>query len=138
MSHITCVLRGSHKHPGILSLGIRNICSFLHSLPSSDAVSSARSTHFHHYLSKLLLILQNPVTYSLLWRAVHESPDSTEPLYTRYCHNGFLLLTGLSLTSLGLEACLNMPSFLFLPCLHTAASYMAHSTCSTSVEKQKH
>ena len=94
--HITRVLRGRHKHPGILILVIRNICSFLYSLPSSDGVSSARSAHFHYYLNKLLLILQNPVTYSLLWRAFMNLLTPQSWINTQNCHVGFLLLTGLS------------------------------------------
>ena len=69
---------GSLRHPGILIPAIRNIWFFLYLyhmvFPLPRMLISSMP-------GKLLLILQDPVTYALLWKAFSESPNCTELAY---------------------------------------------------------
>ena len=96
---------------------------------------------------KLLLILQNPVSYSLLWKAfVNLSPlyveqDCHIKMITQNCHI-FITFRVLLLTSLGFKACLNQHSTLSLLFLsftpqQAAWSCCLHNACSTNINKQK-
>lgn len=73
---------------------------------------------------KLLFILQNPVTYSLLWKTSCESSISAElekNYHTKLFYWIFITWGVLLLTSLGLKTCLNQ---YFFSLLYTSASYI--------------